>query len=85
MAYEPSKSVGTDKPLLPEDVNTTIAYIKNHAREKFGNSRFLYGGSVNHRTASLYNRQPNIDGIMIGRIWQDDEFEETLASLTDTL
>lgn len=81
IAYEPSKSVGTDKPVLPEEANAVIQYIKDHTGGRFDGYRFLYGGSVSHSGASSYVKQPNIAGIMVGRIWQDGEFEKTLYSI----
>ncbi|CDR96750.1 new-TRIOSEPHOSPHATE ISOMERASE, putative [Babesia bigemina] len=81
IAYEPGGCVGTDRPAAPEEVNETITSIKSMAKCNVTRSRFIYGGSVDRSNASLYTRQPNVDGIMVGRLWQHPEFEPLLETI----
>ncbi|GIX61573.1 triosephosphate isomerase [Babesia caballi] len=82
VAYEPNSSVGTDRPVAAEEVNQTITDIKSNARCNLRNVRFIYGGSVDGSNAAQYTTQPNIDGIIVGRLWQKPDFEELLAIIS---
>jgi triosephosphate isomerase len=62
IAYEPVWAIGTGKTATPDDVKTMHAFI----REKVGNLRILYGGSVKPDNAEALFSTENVDGALIG-------------------
>jgi triosephosphate isomerase len=62
IAYEPVWAIGTGKTATPEDVRAMHAFI----REKIGNLRILYGGSVKPDNAAALFATENVDGALIG-------------------
>ncbi|ORM40193.1 Triosephosphate isomerase [Babesia sp. Xinjiang] len=84
VAYEPGSSVGTDRPVAAEEVNETIDWIKRNARCNLRHTRFIYGGSVDQSNAIEYIRQPHVDGIMVGRLWQRPDFLELLNRISES-
>lgn len=64
--YEPPSAIsggGEYKPDSPEDANSNVGKIK----ERIGEIKILYGGSVNSENASSFFSQPNIDGALVGQ------------------
>ncbi len=64
--YEPPDAIsggGEYKPDSPEDANLNAGKIK----ERIGEIKILYGGSVNSDNASSFLSQPNIDGALVGQ------------------
>lgn len=62
IAYEPVWAIGTGKTATPDDVAKMHAFI----REKVGNLRILYGGSVKPENAAALFSTENVDGALIG-------------------
>lgn len=62
IAYEPVWAIGTGKTATPDDVAAMHAFI----REKIGNLRILYGGSVKPDNAEGLFSTENVDGALIG-------------------
>lgn len=62
IAYEPVWAIGTGKTATPDDVRAMHAFI----REKVGNMRILYGGSVKPDNAADLFATENVDGALIG-------------------
>lgn len=64
--YEPPDAIsggGVYKPDSPEDANSNAGKIK----ERIGEARILYGGSVNLDNIASFFSQPNIDGALVGQ------------------
>ena len=64
--YEPPDAIsggGKYKPDSPEDANLNTGKIK----ERIGETKILYGGSVNSDNVSSFFSQPNIDGALVGQ------------------
>ena len=62
IAYEPVWAIGTGKTATPDDVAAMHRFI----REKIGNLRILYGGSVKPENAEGLFSTENVDGALIG-------------------
>lgn len=62
IAYEPVWAIGTGKTATPDDVAAMHAFI----REKIGDLRILYGGSVKPENAEGLFSTENVDGALIG-------------------
>lgn len=62
IAYEPVWAIGSGKTATPEDVAAMHRFI----REKVGNLRILYGGSVKPENAAALFSTENVDGALIG-------------------
>lgn len=62
IAYEPPTAIGSGIPADPESANTVAKTIRQHSSD----SAILYGGSVTKDNASLFTKQSDIDGLLIG-------------------
>ena len=62
IAYEPVWSIGTGVLPKPDDLSSTINFIKKKVR----NIKVLYGGSVNSKNINELKLIKNIDGFLIG-------------------
>ena len=62
IAYEPVWAIGTGKTATPDDVAAMHRFI----REKIGDLRILYGGSVKPENAAGLFSTENVDGALIG-------------------
>ena len=67
IAYEPVWSIGTGVLPKPDDLFSTIDFIKKKVR----NIKVLYGGSVNPKNINKLKLIKNIDGFLIGGSSQD--------------
>ena len=67
IAYEPVWSIGTGILPKPDDLFSTINFIKKKVR----NIKVLYGGSVNPKNINELKSINNIDGYLIGGASQD--------------
>lgn len=71
IAYEPIWAIGTGKAATAENAETVAGFIR-HSLEKLvgkkaaGAIRILYGGSVNPDNVSVFIKEKNIDGVLIG-------------------
>ena len=59
-AYEPTLAIGTGKPENPKIAEKICLEI-----EKQSHCPVLYGGSVNHKNALSFLKQPHINGLLI--------------------
>ncbi|MCC7163093.1 MAG: triose-phosphate isomerase [Anaerolineae bacterium] len=80
-AYEPVWAIGERGiPATPEQAAEMHRVIRNTLTELYGTGAareipILYGGSVNRDNAAGLLKQPNIDGLFVGRAaWQVDDF-----------
>ena len=69
IAYEPVWSIGTGIIPKPDDLFSTINFIK----KKVKNIKVLYGGSVNPKNINELKLIENIDGFLIGGASQDSK------------
>jgi L-erythrulose 1-phosphate isomerase len=81
IAYEPVWAIGEGgRPAEPAYADAMQAHMREVLRDLFGPHSgqaipILYGGSVNQENALELARQPNIDGLFIGRAaWSVDSF-----------
>ena len=63
ISYEPVWSIGTGKTPSSQEVNETLAWIKDFMTSPVP---VLYGGSVNKKTVKSFSNQKGIDGFLIG-------------------
>ena len=88
LAYEPVWAIG-DKgtPAAPDYANRIHGVIRHALSELYGAERahgvpVLYGGSVNLENAQDLVKQPQIDGLFIGRAaWDVDKFINIIESM----
>ncbi len=71
VAYEPVWAIGTGKNATSADANDVIRHIRAIIASQFSTSaatqvRILYGGSVKPENISLFMREPEIDGALVG-------------------
>ena len=69
IAYEPVWSIGTGIIPKPNDLFSTINFIKKKVR----NIKVLYGGSVNPKNINELKSIENIDGFLVGGASQDSK------------
>jgi triosephosphate isomerase len=80
-AYEPVWAIGEGgTPADPEYANAVQGFIREAAADLYGpdgaaDLTVLYGGSVNTVNAAALAKQPNVDGLFIGRAaWEAASF-----------
>lgn len=71
LAYEPVWAIGTGRTATPDTAAQSHRYLRQLAREKFGESqadglRILYGGSVKSDNMGGLMAQDEIDGALVG-------------------
>lgn len=71
MAYEPVWAIGTGRTATPEQAEESHAYLRELAREQFGEGqaqgvRILYGGSVKPQNIKGLMAQQDLDGALVG-------------------
>ncbi|HET7212202.1 MAG TPA: triose-phosphate isomerase [Terriglobia bacterium] len=71
MAYEPVWAIGTGRTATPEQAQESHAYLRELAREQFGEEqaqgvRILYGGSVKPQNIKGLMAQQDLDGALVG-------------------
>ncbi len=88
VAYEPVWAIGVSGvPASKEYAAEKHAVIRGTLAELFGEETaaripLLYGGSVNPENAVPLSRQPNIDGLFIGRsAWNAESFNTIIRSV----
>jgi triosephosphate isomerase len=87
VAYEPVWAIGTGRTATPEIAQTVHAAIRKTLIDRLGpvggETRILYGGSVNPSNARALLSQPDVDGALVGGASLDpNSFAEiALASL----
>ncbi len=90
IAYEPVWAIGEHGvPASAQEAESVHSAIRAALMENYGCEiacamYLLYGGSVNHGNASELLKQPNIDGIFVGRsAWNADDFRQ-LVQLSES-
>ena len=71
IAYEPIWAIGTGKAATAENAETIAGFIRYSLEKLVGKKaagaiRILYGGSVNPDNVSVFIKEKNIDGVLIG-------------------
>ena len=67
IAYEPVWAIGTGKVPTNQEIEDTIAFIKNIVIDICDYKvKVLYGGSVNDENIAKLNEIPNVDGYLVG-------------------
>lgn len=67
IAYEPVWAIGTDNTPNNQEINDTVAYIKEIVlKQNNCDVKVLYGGSINEENIEMI-KKTNIDGIIIGK------------------
>ncbi len=91
IAYEPVWAIGeSGTPAEPWYAGEVQTFIRNVLIEKYGESaervKILYGGSVNNENAGNIIRQPNMDGLFIGRAaWDARNFRKIMDLVLKSL
>lgn len=70
VAYEPVWAIGTGLAATPDDIRTTVAFIRAELMRQFGDAgkslRILYGGSVDAGNAASILSLPDVAGALVG-------------------
>ena len=67
LAFEPVWAIGTGKTMQTEDIESTLALIKQIAKEYLGYMpETLYGGSVTGSNIQEILKQKSVDGVLVG-------------------
>jgi triosephosphate isomerase len=88
LAYEPVWAIGERGiPATPDYANSRQALIRQiAARMLSAPPPVLYGGSVNPNNAAELTRQPNIDGLFVGRsAWQAQGYIDIVGRVAAAL
>ncbi|KAB8122058.1 MAG: triosephosphate isomerase (TIM) [Candidatus Phytoplasma cynodontis] len=72
IAYEPTWAIGTEKKIIPNQINQIIKNIRKKISLLFSlkeseKIRIIYGGSISSSNAESFLMQKEIDGILIGK------------------
>ena len=88
IAYEPIWAIGTGKAIQPGDVNTMHEIIGAALVDILGvdaakgQTRVIYGGSVNSRNVGAFKKINNVDGFLVGTASINAaEFADIIAGL----
>ena len=83
VAYEPIWSIGTGVIPTNEDINETIAFIKEYISKKYHtNNKVLYGGSVSNKNINELERIDIVDGYLVGGCSiKKDDFDLLIRSV----
>jgi len=83
VAYEPIWSIGTGVIPTNEDINETIAFIKEYiSKEYHTNNKVLYGGSVSNKNINELERIDIVDGYLVGGCSiKKDDFDLLIRSV----
>lgn len=87
IAYEPVWAIGTGGVPAPADyVGEKHRVIRECLREMYGSAGndipVLFGGSVNPQNAPGYLKQPDVDGLFVGRsAWNADDYYNLVTQL----
>lgn len=81
IAYEPIWAIGTGLTATPEQAQDTHADIRKYLGQVAGadvanDTRILYGGSANAKTAPGLSSKPDIDGFLVGGASLKPEFAD---------
>lgn len=92
IAYEPVWAIGEQGvPASTEEAEIGITAIRTALKTLYGariaqSVPLLYGGSVNISNAKMLLRQPNIDGLFVGRTaWQPEGFSRLIQLVTEVI
>ena len=67
IAYEPIWAIGTGEPIIPIEAENIHRFLKAQAANIVGQiPRVIYGGSVNADNATIFLKQANVDGLLVG-------------------
>lgn len=69
MAYEPVWAIGTGKTATTEQVGEIHDWIRSYLEkvsESAGDTRIIYGGSVNEKNCNELIQVKNVDGFLVG-------------------
>ena len=67
IAYEPVWSIGTNMPPTKQEIEETIAFIKNYLKETYlVETILIYGGSVNSKNIDTIKNIDNVEGVLVG-------------------
>ncbi|MHB8065353.1 MAG: triose-phosphate isomerase [Ruminiclostridium sp.] len=92
IAYEPVWAIGEQGiPAEPSYIGEIHTHIRNILIELYGENSgtivpILYGGSVNIDNSVAFIKQPNVDGLFIGRsAWMTENFHNIMLKISDAL
>ncbi|GAL31130.1 triosephosphate isomerase [Vibrio variabilis] len=92
IAYEPVWAIGEHGiPASTEEAEMGLAAIRSGLTTLYDSEiaqsvPLLYGGSVNIHNAKMLLRQPNIDGLFVGRTaWQPEGFARLIQLVTEVI
>ena len=88
IAYEPIWAIGTGLTATPEQAQDTHKAIREYLGQIAGNdvasnTRILYGGSANAKTAPGLSAKPDIDGFLVGGASLKPEFADIVNCQDD--
>lgn len=81
VAYEPLWAIGTGQEASPEHIATVLTIVRELVQELRSSYtiKFLYGGSVTEKNASILKKIPGLDGLLIGKAALDFKKFETIV------
>ncbi len=87
LAYEPARAIGGSSAERPEDVLAVVRALRDVAKDFFQEKiSVVYGGSVTPENAYTFLREPEIDGLLLGRSSvHSQEFEKILQCACEVL